>query len=342
MLRVLMLLSLGWTFQTSLIAEDATETAKAALEKSKTLYTDTAERAKIDLQSAATRKIKGQRASTKKSVEDRIAHIERLEEELRQFEQDGVLPKEEVLKEEVTVYKETLRKAKLKCEKAFETLAQRYVTAKDDINAKRVLAEKDNYFYRKFQPGQFQLNTLPPFGRAVVDLNADGSFQSVQDESYSNAGTWSQIKEDVVLRFDNPGFGTVTLKSTDNDHLTGKNIHPDGLTWTWKLVRMSAVTFPPGTFLCTTVPDEGEWTWTLNKDGTHTNVKGDRTYRGTWEQVGGEIVFRFADKGYHEQERSLGRLKIVDHDHLTGPHVQDTGQSWKWTVLRIKPSEAKP
>ena len=336
--RVLLLLTLVCAMSSTVVAEDAIETARVALDKAKKLYADTAERSKTDLQSAVTREIKRQRANSKRSVEDQIAHIETLETELRLFENEHVLPKADVLKDEVTDYKESLRKAKLKCEKAFDALAQRYVTARDDSNAKMVLEEKDKFFGEGFKPGTFQVTTIPPFGRAVVELKADGSFKSVQDESYSHPGTWEETQEGVVLRFANTNYGTVTLKSADNDHLTGQNIHPGGATWTWKMVRMSAVTFSPGTFLTTTVPDEGEWTWVLKNDGTHTNVRGDRTFRGTWEQVGEEIVFRFADKGYHEQERSIGRLKIVDKDHLTGTHAHDNGQNWKWTVARKAPS----
>ncbi len=341
MLRVLLLLTLVCVMSSSLVAEDPIESAKVALDKAKQLYSDTTVRAKTDLQTAVTREIKRQRVNSKKSVEDQLAHIETLERELRLFENEDVLPKAEVLKDEVTDYKESLRKAKLKCEKAFDALAQRYVTAKDDSNAKLVLADKDSYFGWKFKPGAFQLQTNPPLGRAVVDLNVDGSFKSVQDESYSSAGTWSQVKEEVVIRFDNTNYGTVTLKSTDRDHLTGQNIHTDGQTWNWKLVRLSAVTFSPGTFLCTTVPDEGEWTWVLKNDGTHTNTRDGRVFSGNWEQAGEEIVFRFAEKNFYENEFSSGRLKIVDKDHLSGTNVQNNGQTWKWTVVRKSPTETK-
>ncbi len=49
-------------------------------------------------------------------------------------------------------YRETLKKAKQRCEKAFDTLAQRYGTAKDDSNAKLILAEKESYFKKGFVP----------------------------------------------------------------------------------------------------------------------------------------------------------------------------------------------
>ena len=339
--RVLLLLTLVCAMSSSLVAEDAIESARVALDKAKKLYTDTAGRAKADLQSAVTREIKRQRANSKRSVEDQIAHIETLETELRLLENENALPKAEVLKDEVTEYKESLRKAKLKCEKAFDALAQRYVTAKDDSNAKMVLEDKDKFFGRGFKPGTFQVTTIPPFGRAVVELKADGSFKSVQDESYSHPGTWEETQEGVVLRFANTNYGTVTLKSADNDHLTGQNIHPGGQTWTWKMVRLSAVTFSPGAFLCTTVPNEGEWTWVLKNDGTHTNTRDGRVFSGNWEQVGSEIVFRFADKNYYENEVSIGRLKIVDNDHLVGTNVVNNGQSWKWTVVRKTPTETK-
>lgn len=342
MSQVLRFLILVCLLSSSAFAEDPIEVAKVALDKAKQLYTDTTVRAKADLQAAVTREIKRQRINSKKSVEDQLAHIEMLEQELRLFENDGVLPKAEVLKDEVTDYKESLRKAKLRCEKSFDALAQRYVTAKDDSNAKQILADKDSYFGWRFKPGAFQLHTNPPLGRAVVDFNADGSFKSVQDESYSHTGTWTQVKEEVVVRFDNTNFGTVTLKSVDSNRLTGPNIHPGGATWNWKLVRMSAVTFPPGTFLCTTVPDEGEWTWELKNDGTHTNTRNGKVYSGNWEQIGDEIVFRFANQNYYENEISSGRLKIADNDHLSGTNVQNTGQTWKWTVVRKVPTETKP
>ena len=118
--RVLLLLTLVCAMSSSLVAEDAIESARVALDKAKKLYTDTAERSKADLQSAVTREIKRQRANSKRSVEDQIAHIETLETELRLFQNEHVLPKADVLKDEVTDYKESLRKAKLKCEKPNE------------------------------------------------------------------------------------------------------------------------------------------------------------------------------------------------------------------------------
>ncbi len=343
MLRVLVLLMLMCTLSSSLVAEDAIETARVALDKAKKLYSDTTERANADLQAAVTREIKRQRASTKRSVEDQLAFLQTLEGELQQLEMDGKLPTAELLKDEVTLYKETLRKAKLKCEKAFDALAQRYVTAKDDTQAKTVLADKQKYFLRTFKSGTFQVTTLPPFGLSVVDLRADGTFTQVQDESATSTGTWDQTKDDeLLLTYDvTNNYGTVTLKIVDRDHLTGMNEHPNGNKWTWKMARSSAATFPTGAFLCTTVPDEGEWTWTLNKDGTHTNVQGDRTYRGTWEQSGEEIVFHFASQNFSENEFSTGRLKIVDQDHLTGTNTQHNGLSWKWTVVRKSPSKTK-
>ena len=111
--RVLLLLTLVCAMSSSLVAEDAIESARVALDKAKKLYTDTAGRAKADLQSAVTREIKRQRANSKRSVEDQIAHIETLETELRLLENENALPKAEVLKDEVTDYKESLRKAKL-------------------------------------------------------------------------------------------------------------------------------------------------------------------------------------------------------------------------------------
>ena len=336
MLRVLVLLGCLVSWSGFALAEDAVATAKTALEKAKTQHDATVERAHGDLVAAVTREIKRQRANKQRSVADQLARIELLEAAQKALETEHALPQAEEFLDAVQTYKEVVRKSRIRCEKAFDAYAQRCVAAKDDVGAKQALKEKSKFFLRKFTLGEFQVTTEPPFGRAVVELKPDGTYTQNQDDKYTTSGTWEQTKDDeLVITSENTAYGTVTLKMNGKDYLAGPNVHANGNRWTWKMVRLSKVTFPPGVFRSTTVPDEGEWTWTLKNDGTHVNSRDDYHYSGTWEQVGEEIVFHFAGSNYVDNVFSTGHLKIEDNDHLSGSLKQNDGRSWKWTVVRL-------
>lgn len=326
-------------------AEDPIEMARTKLVEAKKLYTETVERAKFDLEAAGAKEIKKLRASTKQSVADQVARIEKIEAQLREFSEYEKLPTDATLRDDVDRYRETLNKAKQRCEKAFDALAQRYVTAKDDSNAKLILAEKESYFQKGFVPGMFGITTNPPFGHSTLELTPDGKFKGIQDEQSISSGTWEQTSPDeLLLKFVSHNYGVSKLKIVDNDHLVGANIHPNGSTWKWRVIRLTAATLPIGDFESTTVPDTGRWTFSLKKDGTCTNTApgGGYVCYGNWQQVGEEIQFQFTSQGYYDGVYNEGKLKIKDNDHLTGINRHTTeNQMWEWTVVRKKTDSVK-
>lgn len=326
-------------------AEDPVELARTGLEKAKKLYTETVDRAKFDLEAAGEKEVKKLRASSKQNVAELVARIEMIEAQLREFSEYDKLPTDAALRDDVDRYRETLNKARQKCEKAFDVLAQRYVTAKDDSNAKMVLEEKVYYFKKGFVPGIFEITTDPPFGHATLELMPDGKFKEVQDERSITTGTWEQTsKDELLLKFVSHNFGTSKLKIVDNDHLAGPNVHPSGDTWKWRVIRQSAATFSTGDFICTTVPDTGRWTFSLKKDGTCTNTSPDGGYvcYGNWQQFGSEIQFEFTSQGYYGGVYNRGTLKIQDKDRLSGinRHTNNV-EKWDWTVVRKNTDTSK-
>lgn len=322
----------------SVHSEDAIELARTGLEKAKKLYEENVERAKFDLQSAGEKELKKIRSGGKQNVADQVARIEKIEAQLREFSEFDTLPTDTALRDDVDRYRETLSKARQRCEKAFDILAQRYVTAKDDSNAKMVLDEKASYFKKGFVPGMFAITTNPPFGHATLELSPDGNFKVIQDERSITTGTWEQIgKEDLLLKFVSHNYGVSKLKIVDADHLVGENIHPNGATWKWRVIRQSAATLNPGDFFCTTVPDEGRWTFSLKKDGTCTNTSPDGSFvcHGNWQQFGDEVRFEFTSQGNYGGVYNEGKLKIKDKDHLVGTNRHTTeNRTWEWTVVR--------
>lgn len=339
-MRCLVLFLVVGLLTSSVRAGDLVEVALTKLDEAKKLYTETADQAKRDLEAAGERELKKLRAANAQNVEQQIAKIEKLEDQLRVFTELGKLPTDSALRKDADRYRETLNKARQKCEKAFDLLAQRYVAAKDDSNAKKTLEEKSRYFQQGFPPGKFVLVTNPPYGFATVELTAEGEFRQIQDEKWTFTGTWSHAsKEELLLRYVSANYGSVALKIEDEDHLAGQNIHPDGKTWGWRLIRQSAATFPAGDFECTTDPDEGRWSFSLKNDGTCTNTSPDGKHvdHGNWQQYGDEVRFAFCHEGYYDKVGSSGVLKIEDNDHLSGYNrLTVSRQEWAWKAVRKK------
>lgn len=317
-------------------AEDPIEMARTKLVEAKKLYTETVERAKFDLEAAGAKEIKKLRASTKQSVADQVARIEKIEAQLREFSEYEILPTDAALRNDVDRYRETLKKAKQRCEKAFDALAQRYVTAKDDSNAKLILAEKESYFQKGFVPGMFEITMNPPLGHATLELKPDGTFKGIHDEREITTGTWEQTsKDELLLKYVSHNHGTSKLKIVDADHLTGANVHPNGNTWQWRVIRQSAATLLPGEFALAIDSGKDLFTYSFHKDGTCSSVSPDKSFRGAgnWWQFKDEIHYELTSQGSYGGVYGGGKLKIVDKDHLSGENFQDN-RTWQWDLVR--------
>lgn len=316
-------------------AEDSVEAARTSLEKAQKTYLETVARAKVDLQAAGERELKKLRASNKQNVAEQIARIEKIEDQLQEFSAHSKLPTDATLRDAVDRYRESLSKARQKTEKVFDALAQRYIAAKDDSNAKSILEEKTAFFQRANLTGMYEITTNPPFGHATLELTIDGNFKQVQNER-AFTGTWSLTSEkELLLKYVSDHFGTVTLSIVDNQHLTGVNVHPDGQKWGWRVIRQSAATFRPGEF--TLVIDSGKdlWTYSFHDDGTCSSVSPDEKFRGAgnWWQFNNEIHYELTSQGSYGGVYGNGILKIVDNDHLSGKNFQDN-RTWQWALVR--------
>jgi hypothetical protein len=123
----------------------------AELSKAKTEFLAAHGKAKEKLLAAFAEEEKKLTNNAKLKIDEKVKRLDQLAEEKKAFADDGKLPKSPGLKVAVSDYQTKVNAAKLKCEKAFDTAAEKY-GKKDLAAAKSVLTEKANFLSGVTEP----------------------------------------------------------------------------------------------------------------------------------------------------------------------------------------------
>jgi len=123
----------------------------AELRKAKVEFQATLDKTNEKLLAAFADEEKKLTNNSKLKIDEKVKRLDQLQEEKKAFETDGKLPKSPGLKVALSDYQTKVNAAKLKCEKAFDTAAEKY-GKKDLTAAKAVLAEKANFLQGVGEP----------------------------------------------------------------------------------------------------------------------------------------------------------------------------------------------
>lgn len=115
------------------------------LSKAKDAYRTAVEKAGDALNDSFDKEIKRLEASTRLKIDVQIKLIEQLQAEKKAFQAAKSLPSSDGMKEAVSQYKIAMKTAQSRCEKAFDTAAEKYRGKKDLIAAKAVLEAKQEF-----------------------------------------------------------------------------------------------------------------------------------------------------------------------------------------------------
>lgn len=151
------------------------------LSKARESYRTSAEKAGDVLVNAIDKEIKRLEANTRLKVDEQIKLIEELQGEQKAFQATKILPSSPILRGAVGQYWVATTAAQARCERAFDTAAEKYRGKKDLAAAKAVLEAKHEFVLE------------------VSLFSFDGVWVSTHSNRWSGRRT---VKGSVVLDFD--------------------------------------------------------------------------------------------------------------------------------------------
>jgi hypothetical protein len=198
------------------------------LSKAREAYRTSAENAGDALLDSIDKELKKVEASTRLKVDDQIKLIEQLQAEKKAFQATKLLPSSGSMKDAVRQYRTATKAAQSRCEKAFDTAAEKYRGKKDLAAAKTVLDAKQ----------EFVLDVSP--------FNFDGVWVSTHSNRWSGRRTvkgevvidfngtackWERKGAQITVTWPHGGWEKLDINFKSPDQLKGKTER--GLNSTW-------------------------------------------------------------------------------------------------------------
>jgi hypothetical protein len=144
MRQVLILLCLALSTSNLVWSQDKPDPIADDLAKAKEAYQTAVAKARDELLKAFATEEK-KLLDSRLNVEEKVRRVEQVQNEKKAFETDGTLPTSATMKIAGGKYQIAVSQARLKCENAFQTAAEKYGRI-DLAKAKAVLQEKGTYF----------------------------------------------------------------------------------------------------------------------------------------------------------------------------------------------------